>query len=154
MSNQVAMTFFDKSFIEDRLNECLAIFRFQLQLALDGFPLNSDLCSKFSESFQNFSRHLEPGSGYGFTLNERRAFFDRYFYLKGALKDLQNEQPAVRKVNDSAAQPVAPTQLSVCRVLGQVSKAATERQERPLSLGWFPITAQLLSNTRSVGGLA
>src|SRR5690606_35878871 len=98
-------------------------------------------------------RYAEPG--YGFTLDERRDFFDRYFYLKGALKDLQNaDQPKVRQVNDSAAQPVAPTQLSVFSVLGQVSKAATERPEQPLSLGWFPAPTKFLSNTRPVGGLA
>lgn len=158
MSNQVAMTFesaitLDKAFVEDRLNECLSLLKFQLQRCLDGFPVNADLCAKASESFQNFSRYAEPG--YGFTLDERRDFFDRYFYLKGALKDLQNaEQPTVRQADDSATQPVAPTQLSVFSVLGQVSKAATERPQRSLSPGWLPTPTKFLSNTRPVGGLA
>lgn len=164
MSNQVAMTFesaiiFDKAFVEDRLNECLSLLKFQSQRCLDGFPVNADLCAKALESFQNFSRYAEPA--HGFTLDERREFFDRYFDLKNALKDLKNaEQPKVRQVNDSVAQPVAPTQLSVLRVLGQVSKAATEREERGLSLLWFPTLVRFpaptkfLSNTRPVGGLA
>lgn len=158
MSNQVAMTFesaitFDKAFVEDRLNECLSLLKFQLQRCLDGFPVNADLCAKALESFQNFSRYAEPA--HGFTLDERREFFDRYFDLKNALKDLKNaEQPKVRQVNDSVAQPVASAQLSVFSMLGQVSKAAIKRPERPLSLGWFPAPTKFLSNTRPVGGLA
>jgi len=161
MSNQVAMTFesaitFDKAFVEDRLNECLCLLKFQLQRCLDGFPLNSDLCAKASESFQNFSRYAEPT--HGFTLDERREFFDRYFDLKNALKDLKNaDQPTVRQANDSATQPVAPKQLSVFGLLGQVTKV--QSHSRPiysLSRDWdqrsLP-TARLLSNTRSIGGL-
>ncbi len=152
MSNQVAMTF-DKAFIEDRLNECLALLKFQLQRCLDGFPLNADLCAKASESFHKFFRYAEPA--YGFTGDERNEFIFRWFDLNDAIKDLKNvEQPKVRQANDSAAQPVAPTQLSVFSVLGQVSKAATERPEQPLSLGWFPAPTKFLSNTRPVGGLA
>lgn len=158
MSNQVTMSFdqaitFDKAFVEDRLNECLALLKFQLQRCLDGFPVNADLCAKASESFQNFSRYAEPG--YGFTLDERRDFFDRYFYLKGALKDLQNaEQPAVRQTDDSSAQPVAPVQLSVLSLLGEVSKAASEKPELSKSLDWVPTATKLLPNIRPVGGLA
>ena len=157
MSNQVGMSFesttFDKAFIEDRLNECLALLKFQLQRVLDGFPLNADLCAKASESFQNFSRYAEPG--FGFTLDERRDFFDRYFHLKGALKDLQNaEQPTVRQADDSAAQPVAPVQLSVLSLLGEVSKAASEKPELSKSLDWVPTATKLLPNLRPVGGLA
>ena len=172
MSNQVAMTFesaitFDKAFIEDRLNECLALLKFQLQRALDGFPLNADLCAKASESFQNFSRYAEPG--YGFTLDERRDFFDRYFYLKGALKDLQNaDQPTVRQADDSAAQPVAPSQLSMFSLFCKKAKffSLSRQNEYP---GWdhyykasfhpfarptLTVTKRILSHTRPVGGLA
>lgn len=158
MSNQVTMSFdqaitFDKAFVEDRLNECLALLKFQLQRCLDGFPVNADLCSKASESFHNLIRHAEVSNG--FTVAERSELMFRWFNLNDAIKDLLNaEQPKVRQVNDSVAQPVAPTQLSVFGVLGQVSKAAIKRSGRPLSLGWFPTTTKLLPNIRPVGGLA
>lgn len=157
MSNQVAMTFesaitFDKAFVEDRLNECLALLNFQVQRCLDGFPLNADLCAKASESFHKFFRYAEPA--YGFTGDERNDFIFRWFDLNDAIKDLKNvEQPKVRQANDSTAQPVAPTQLSVFSVLGEISKAATERPEQPLSLDWVPTATKLLSNLRPVGGL-
>lgn len=158
MSNQVAMTFesaitFDKAFVEDRLNECLSLLKFQLQRCLDGLSVNADLCEKASESFFNFIRHAEVSNG--FTDAERTELMFRFFGLKGAIEELQNaEQPTVRQADDSATQPVAPTQLSVFSVLGQVSKAATERPQRSLSPGWLPTPTKFLSNTRPVGGLA
>lgn len=158
MSNQVAMTFesaitFDKAFVEDRLNECLSLLKFQLQRCLDGFPVNADLCSKASESFHNFIRHAEVSNG--FTVAERSELMFRWFNLNDAIKELLNaDQPKVRQANDSAAQPVAPTQLSVFSVLGQVSKAATERPKHSLYRYWCPTPTKFLSNTRPVGGLA
>lgn len=153
MSNQ---TFFDKPFITDRLNECLSLLEFQVQRCLDGLPVNADLCEKASESFFNFFRHVEVYNG--FTDAERTELMFRFFGLKGAIEELQNvEQPEVRQANDSAAQPVAPTQLSVLRVLGQVSK--TQSYSRPadsLSRHWLPAPASaagLFSSTRSIGGL-
>lgn len=158
MSNQVAMTFesaitFDKAFVEDRLNECLSLLKFQLQRCLDGFPFNADLCSKASESFHNFIRHAEVSNG--FTVAERSELMFRWFNLNDAIKDLQNaEQPKVRQANDSAALPVAPVQLSVLSLLGEVSKAASEKPELSKSLDWVPTATKLLPNIRPVGGLA
>lgn len=158
MSNQAVMTFesaitFDKAFVEDRLNECLSLLKFQLQRCLDGFPVYVVRCDQISQSFHNFFLYADEANG--FTYDERLELISRWGDLNRAIKELLNaDQPKVRQVNDSAAQPVAPTQLSVFSVLGQVSKAATERPQRSLSLGWFPTTAQLLSNTRPVGGLA
>lgn len=174
MSNQVAMTFesaitFDKAFVEDRLNECLSLLQFQVQRCLDGLSFNADLCEKASESFFNFIRHAEVSNG--FTDAERTELMFRFFGLKGAIEELQNaEQPTVRQADDSATQPVASTQLPVFRVLGQVTKANSFSQSINTLYGsvcgstgitWLspkrgcftPATAQLLSNTRSIGGL-
>lgn len=151
MSNQTST--FDKAFVEDRLNECLSLLQFQVQRCLDGLSVNADLCEKASESFFNFIRHAEVSNG--FTDAERTELMFRFFGLKGAIEELQNaEQPTVRQADDSAAQPVAPVQLSVLSLLGEVSKAASEKPELSKSLDWVPTATKLLPNLRPVGGLA
>ncbi len=158
MANQLSMTFeqainFDKAFVEQRLNECLSLIKFQVNRGLDGLPVNFELCAKASESFYNFFRHADLSNG--FTVSERSEFMFCYFDLRDELEGLQNNEK-VKPVPE----PAPSAQLQVLRVLGQVSKAATEREKRGLSLLWFPTLvcfpapAKLLSNTRSVGGLA
>lgn len=172
MSNQVAMTFesaitFDKAFVEDRLNECLSLLKFQLQRCLDGLSVNADLCEKASESFFNFIRHAEVSNG--FTDAERTELMFRFFGLKGAIEDLQNaDQPTVRQADDSAAQPVAPSQLSMFSLFCKKAKffSLSTQNEYP---GWdhyykasfhpfarptLTVTKRILSHTRPVGGLA
>lgn len=152
------MMTFDEDFILDRLFECLGICEFQVKRSFENELL-------FHRSYQQAQRWLNryelllgADSHKVIYIKSKLAILRASFVEHEILLDLESEELETvqehNAKNKQVLKPAASAQLPVCRVLGQVSKAATERQQRPLSLGWFPITAQLLSNTRSVGGLA
>ena len=128
------MMTFDEDFILDRLFECLGICEFQVKRSFENKLL-------FHRSYEQAQRWLNR---YELLLG---ADSHKVIYIKSKLEILNAKNKQVLK-------PAASAQLPVCRVLGQVSKAATERQQRPLSLGWFPTPTKFLSHTRPVGGLA
>ncbi len=176
MSNQTAT--FDKSFISARIDDCILICSFQVK---NGFP-NSTL---FQQSYdQGISWITNFGHKSGLLphdlqdaqdhLNSLYDTFISYCCEKvnstlDSSEELQNvEQPTIRQTDDSAAQPVAPSQLSMFSLFCKKAKffSLSTQNEYP---GWdhyykasfhpfarptLTVTKRILSHTRPVGGLA
>lgn len=157
MSNQLDMTF-DEDFLLDRLVECLSICAFQVKSSFE----NEYFFHKSYEQAQGWLKRYQSLLGFdscrviyvqSLLDNLNASFLEHQSRSYLESEELEAVQVHNAK-NQQVSKPAASVQLPVLRVLGQVSKAATERPQRSLSLGWFPTTAQLLSNTRPVGGLA
>ena len=142
---------FDKAFVTARINQCLSICESQLKYGCD-------VAGLFEKAFKLGTSWVQNHcSVSGFTEEEISDLQDEFFALRlQRLAQVSNAENQSEQVSKSAPS----TQLPMFRVLGQVSKAATERENRGASLLWFPTLvnfpapAKLLSNTRPVGGLA
>lgn len=171
MTNQISMHFeqstgFDKPFITGCLEQCLAVLKMQINRRSNGLPIDDSICSKARESFFNFMRRATCENG--FTGSERYRFMFRFFDLRDELEGLQNNDE-VKQVSE----PAPSTHVQLFRLLGKETKfqsfyALNEQAPSPasipehcfwplFSIGWRPsltLTKSLLSNARSVGGLA
>lgn len=158
MSNQTST--FDKSFISARIDDCILICSFQVN---NGFP-NSTL---FQQSYdQGISWITNFGHKSGLLPHDLQdaqdhlnSLYDTFISyccekVNSTLDSSIQVQPHHESQPSQVSESTASVELPVLRVLGQVSKAAIKRPERPLSLGWFPAPTKFLSNTRPVGGLA
>lgn len=164
MSNQTST--FDKSFVSARIDDCILICSFQVN---NGFP-NSTL---FQQSYeQGISWITNFGHKSGLLPHDLQdaqdhlnSLYDTFISyccekVNSTLDSSIQVQPHHESQPSQVSESTASVELPVLRVLGQVSKAATEREKRGLSLLWFPTlvrfpgATKFLSNTRPVGGLA
>lgn len=148
---------FDKAFILNRINECKKLITFRLGRAeLSPSDDDSDFLNRCLDSYGYWLKCA--GSDDSFTESESlllAAEFSHFLSLVLCTHHGESDAQVVQVLEQAPSR-----KLSVCRVLGQVSKAATEREKRGASLLWFPTLvrfpapAKFLSNTRPVGGLA
>lgn len=146
---------FDKAFILDRITECQKLINFHVNR---DFALieDFDLLFRALDSYAVWLNHADQSAEFSQTETLSIAA-DRLELQRLVLAACQVRVHVQVK---PVSQPAAPKQLQVFRVLGPVSKAATERENRGASLLWFPTLVRfpapekLLSNTRPVGGLA
>src|SRR5690554_3580643 len=156
MSNQSVMTF-DEDFLLDRLVECLSICEFQVKRSFENeylFHKSYDQARTWLKRYESLLGSDSPKVAHIKTRLD--SYVVSLLNVIGVLELEAEEQEAVQvhnAKNQQVSKPAASVQLPVLRVLGQVSKAAIKRPERPLSLGWFPAPTKFLSNTRPVGGL-
>lgn len=148
---------FDKAFILDRINECKKLITFRLGRAeLSPSDDDFDFLNRCLDSYGYWLKCAGPD--YSFSESESDLLTADFFHFSSLVLCAHDGDLNAQTVQVLEQAPSR--KLSVLRVLGPVSKAATEREKRGLSLLWFPTLvcfpapAKLLSNTRPVGGLA
>ena len=148
---------FDKAFILDRINECKKLITFRLGRAeLSPSDDDSDFLNRCLDSYGYWLKCAGPD--YSFSESESDLLTADFFHFSSLVLCAHDGDLNAQTVQVLEQAPSK--KLSVLRVLGPVSKAATERENRGASLLWFPTLvnfpapAKLLSNTRPVGGLA
>ena len=148
---------FDKAFILDRINECKKLITFRLGRAeLSPSDDDFDFLNRCLDSYGYWLKCAGPD--YSFSESESDLLTADFFHFSSLVLCAHDGDLNAQTVQVLEQAPSR--KLSVFRVLGPVSKAATERENRGASLLWFPTLvnfpapAKLLSNTRPVGGLA
>ena len=148
---------FDKAFILDRINECKKLITFRLGRAeLSPSDDDFDFLNRCLDSYGYWLKCAGPD--YSFSESESDLLTADFFHFSSLVLCAHDGDLNAQTVQVLEQAPSS--KLSVLRVLGPVSKAATERENRGASLLWFPTLvnfpapAKLLSNTRPVGGLA
>ena len=148
---------FDKAFILDRINECKKLITFRLGRAeLSPSDDDFDFLNRCLDSYGYWLRCAGPD--YSFSESESDLLTADFFHFSSLVLCAHDGDLNAQTVQVLEQAPSR--KLSVLRVLGPVSKAATERENRGASLLWFPTLVRfpapekLLSNTRPVGGLA
>lgn len=148
---------FDKAFILDRINECKKLITFRLGRAeLSPSDDDFDFLNRCLDSYGYWLKCAGPD--YSFSESESDLLTADFFHFSSLVLCAHDGDLNAQTVQVLEQAPSR--KLSVLRVLGPVSKAATERENRGASLLWFPTLvnfpapAKLLSNTRPVGGLA
>lgn len=148
----------DAEFILSRIIECIAICDLQVKHSLD----NEHLFHKAFDQAQRWLNHYTSAASPYKAAHVQSLLEDlnvRFLNIKSLLDlddDLLEEVQAHNEKVNSVPESAPSNQLSVLRVLGQVTKTQVTLGTAPLSIDWRPtdpMPRKLFSLTRPVGGL-